>query len=138
MSGTVNVVIARMVVVVSALCSCDNVLAYLTLLMGVLLVAPWRQRYIKRQNFDATGHPTGCPVRPCLIYLPLTPFFGVVKIRLKNSARPRVSKVAVAALYGHLTTHNWISCSQKGCCLVEEEEGDPVRSQIDLCLGVPG
>ena len=60
-----------------------HLLPFLKLEIGVLPVARWHHRYATRRCMAATGHSWGWPVRPCQINSPLTPFFWVVKRRLK-------------------------------------------------------
>ena len=75
-----------------------HLFSFLVLEIGVLPVAPLRQRYTTRKHMADTGHPWGCPVLSFPIYLPLNIFFCFVKSRLTKYAWARMSLVAVATL----------------------------------------
>ena len=57
----------------------------------------------------ATSHARGCPVALCPIDYSLTPFFCVVKRRLKKVAASQVRGEAVVAWVGWVPTKSWMS-----------------------------
>ena len=66
----------------------------------------------------ATAHARGCPVAPCPMDSPLTPFFCVVKRRLTNVEAAQVASEAVVAWKGWLPTKNWMLRRVKGVVTV--------------------
>ena len=71
-----------------------------TLAKGVWMVAQWQQRYSTRQLMAATLYALGCPVVPWTIYLPLNPFFCLVKRKLRKVAEVNSCGVAVVSGVG--------------------------------------
>ena len=111
-------IIAQATTVISMLQTWDSLWAHWILEMGVSPVAPRRRRCATQQHISATGHPMGCPVRPQPMYLPMTSFFCVLKIRLTKLALLEMCWRGFVVLYGKLTNKNWTLQSLKGCFLV--------------------
>ena len=62
----------------------------------------------------ATAHAWGCPVAPCPIDSPLTPFLCVVNRRLTKVEEAQVAAEAVVAWKGWLPTKDCMSRRLKG------------------------
>ena len=70
---------------------------------------------VTQRRMAATAHAQGCPVSPCPIDSPLTPFFCVVKRRLTKVTVAQVEGDPVVAwVGGWVTKKNWISRRVKG------------------------
>ena len=98
--GPTRVVAARNAAVISVLRTVDHVVPLKTAARCVYGVAPCCRRCATRRRITATAHARGCPVAPCPIDPPLTPFFCVVKMRLTNVAAAQVEAEAVVAWVG--------------------------------------
>ena len=104
--GPMIVVAARSAAVIYALRIVDHLFTLKTAarcVFGEALCcckcATWRQ-------MDSTAHTRGCPVAPCPIDSPLTPFFCVVKARLTKVAAAQVEGEALMAWVGWVITKN--------------------------------
>ena len=70
------VVAARSAAVILALCNVDQLFPLKTAVICVSGVAPGCRKCATRCHMAATAHARGCPVAPCPIDSPLTPFFA--------------------------------------------------------------
>ena len=116
--GPMRVVAVHSAAVISALRTVDHVVPLKTAARCVSGVAPCCRRCATRRQMAATAHARGCPVAPCPMDSPLTPFFCVVKRRLTKVAAAQVATEDVVAWKGWLPTKNWMSCRLKGVVTV--------------------
>ena len=78
-------------------------------------------------RMDATAHARGCPVAPCTIDSPLTPFFCIVKRRLTKVAEDQVEEEAGVFWVGWVPTKNWTRQRVKG---VETVSDPPMQYSL--------
>ena len=107
--GPMRVVAARSAAVISALRTVDQAAPLKTAARCVSGVAPCCRRCATRRLMAVTAHDRECPVAPCPMDSPLTPFFCVVKRRLTKVAASQVAAEAVVAWKGWVPTKNWMS-----------------------------
>ena len=112
--GPIIVVAARSAAVISALRTVGHLTPLKTAARCVSGVAPCCRKCTTRRRMAATAHARGCPVAPCSINYPFTPFFCVLKRRLTNVAAAQVVAEAVVDWVGWYPTKNWISRRLKG------------------------
>ena len=126
-----RIVAARSAAVISALQSVDHVVPLKMAARCVSGVASCCRRCAKRRQMAATAHARGCPVAPCSIDSPLTPFFCVVKRRLTKVVAEQVAKKAVVDWKGWLPTKNCMLPRLKGVVtvLVQPAQYSPGQSR---------
>ena len=98
--GLMIVVPAQSAAVISALRTVDHLTTLKTAERCVSRVAPCCRKCATRCRMSATAHTRGCPVAPCPVDSPLTPFFCLVKRRLTKVAEAQVVVEAVVAWVG--------------------------------------
>ena len=116
--GPMRVVATRSTVVILALRTVDQAVPLKTAARCVSGVAPCCRRCATRCRMAATAHARECPVAPCPMDSPLTPFFCVIKRRLTKVAAAQVAAEAMVAWKGWLPTKNWMSHRLKGVVTV--------------------
>ena len=116
--GPMRVVAVCSAAVISALRTVDHAVLLKMVARCVYGVALCCLRYATRRRMTATAHDWGCPVAPCPMDSPLTPFFCVIKRRLTKVAAAQVGAEAVVAWKGWLPTKNWMSRRLKGVVTV--------------------
>ena len=94
------VVAAHSSAVILALYIVDHLTPLKTVERSVSGVAPCCFKCATRRRMAATAHLCGCPVAPCLIDSPLSPFFCVVTRRLTKVAAAQVVAEVVVAWVG--------------------------------------
>ena len=104
-----SVIAARSAVVISALRTVDQAALLKTAARCVSGLAPCCRRCATRRLMAVTVHARGCPVAPCPMDSPLTPFFCVVNRRLTKVAAAQVVDEDVMAWKGWVSTKNWMS-----------------------------
>ena len=112
--GPMIVVAARSAAVISALRIVDYLFPLKTAARCVFGRATCCCKCATQRRMFATAHERGCPVSPCPIDSPLTPFFCVVKRRLTKVAVAQVEGDAVVAWVGCVPTKNWMLQRVKG------------------------
>ena len=116
--GPMRVVVARSTAVILELRTVDQTVLLKTAVRWVSGVAPCCRRCATRRRMAATAHTRGCPVAPCPMDSPLTPFLCVVKRRLTKMTAAQVAAEAMVAWKGWLFTKNWMSRRLKGVVTV--------------------
>ena len=112
--GLMIVVAARSAAVISALRIVDHLFPLKTALICMFGGALCFRKCATRCQIAATAHARGCPVAPCPIYSPLTPFFCIIKRSLTKVAAAQVEEGAMVAWVGWVTTKNWMLRRLKG------------------------
>ena len=98
--GLMIVVAARSAAVISALRIVDHLFPLKTALICMFGGALCFRKCATRCQIAATAHARGCPVAPCPIYSPLTPFFCIIKRSLTKVAAAQVEEGGYGGLGG--------------------------------------